>query len=95
MVATGIGMMTVGTAALGLGIPFIILGAQSSVLATDCLGCGARVIPPNDAYIAGGVIATVAGALAILGAIPLVYFGAKHEHAPVAWLTPNGVAGRF
>ncbi len=87
--------MTVGSVAVALGIPFILLGHSYVVGAAACDGCSPRFIPTNMTYVVGGVAAVVTGALAILGGIPLVYFGANHEHAAVAWLTPNGIAGEF
>ena len=96
MIATGVTSLTLGSVAVGLGIPFIVLGAHSYVVGgAACDGCGPHVVPGYAPYVAGGVIAVVAGALAIFGGIPLVYFGAKREHGAVAWLTPGGIAGMF
>jgi hypothetical protein len=95
MVAGGIGMMTVGSVAIGLGIPFIVLGSRTLVVASVCPGCtGSSPAGPNMDYLAGGILAVTAGALAVLGGIPLVYFGAKHDRRGV-WLTAGGFAGRF
>ncbi len=98
MVATGIGSMTIGTAAVGFGIGFVSLYAnQITTFTSACPLCGTRTIPRDSDYLVGGTIAIVTGALAILGGIPLVYFGAKHERRTTAsvWLTAGGVSGRF
>ncbi len=55
-----------------------------------------RIVPRDSDYLVGGTIAIVSGALAILGGIPLVYFGAKHERRTTGvWLTAGGVGGSF
>ncbi len=95
MIATGIGTMTVGSVAVGVGIGFVTLYAnQITTVGLQCFKCGGATMPRNDAYLVGGTIAIVSGALAILGGIPLVYFGAKHERTGV-WLTAGGLSGTF
>lgn len=92
MVATGIGLMTVGTVAGAISSPILWVFTHELPSCTQ-FGC----TPPstNVGMVVGLTVGVVSGALAILGGIPLVYFGAKHEHGAVAWLTPGGIAGRF
>ena len=71
-----------------------IRSIQITTVASACPLCGSHTIPRDGDYLVGGTIAIVTGALAILGGIPLVYFGAKHKRTGV-WLTAGGLSGSF
>lgn len=95
LVAMGIGTATVGSAAISGGIGFIVLYANEiTFTASDCPVCRpSSNTPRNSEYLVGGTFMIVGGALAILGSIPLLYLGAKHQSS--VWISAGGFGGRF
>ena len=101
MVVAGVSSMVVGTGAIATGAGLAWMLASAPILCIDSSrggfdgGCSRR--SDSGLQALSGVLVG-AGALALLGSVPMIFFGTsrvpRDERAAV-WLTPFGAAGRF